>query len=274
MKHARVLALAAFALLTPLATYAHDECPPDSVPVGPTCVDKYEASVWSIAPTQDKLIRRVRRGRAKVSDLTDGNTASRLGLSADNYDTASCPDTGNGCTRAYAVSIPGVAPSRFLTWFQAAAACRNAGKRLLTNAEWQAAAFGTPDPGVDGNGIATCNTGAANVLPSGSAVSCVSDAGAYDMVGNLWEWVADWIQGDSNPFAPRTGGTTNATYGNDLMSGTNPAQTQGDGQTFPAAIERGGSYGYGNGTAAGVFALSAAQAPSATFSDLGFRCGR
>lgn len=272
MKHTLSIVAISYILMGPLPAQA-GECPPDSIAVGPTCVDKYEASVWNIAPTQEKLIRRVQRGRANVADLAAGNT-TRHGLSADDYDAANCPDTGNGCTRVYAVSIPGVTPSRFLTWFQAAAACRNAGKRLLTNAEWQAAAFGTPDPGVGGNGIATCNTGAANVLPSGSAASCVSDVGAFDMVGNLWEWVADWTQGDSNPFAPQTGGTTNATYGNDLMSGTNPAQTQGDGRTFPAAIERGGSFSYGNGTASGVFALSAAQAPSALFSDLGFRCGR
>jgi len=272
MKHFLALAAAAFALIVPLSTYAI-ECPPDSVPVGPTCVDKYEASVWHIASAQEKLLRRVQRGRASGADLTNGD-ATRHGLTADDYDAANCPDTGNGCTRVYAVSIPGVPPSRFLTWFQAATACRNAGKRLLTSAEWQAAAFGTPDPGVGGNDIATCNTGAPNVLPTGSAASCVSDVGAFDMVGNLWEWVADWIQGDSNPFAPQTNGTTNATYGNDLMSGTNPAQTQGDGHNFPAAVERGGSFGYGNGTAAGVFALSAAQAPSALFSDLGFRRGR
>ena len=272
MRQSFFIAVASFALIVPLSTYAV-ECPPDSVAVGPICIDKYEASVWNIAPTQEKLIRRVQRGRANAADLTNGG-ATQHGITTDDYDSANCSDTGNGCTRVYAVSIPGVTPARFLTWFQAAAACRNAGKRLLTNAEWQAAAFGTPDPGVGGNGIATCNTGAPNVLPTGSAASCVSDIGAFDMVGNLWEWVADWIQGDSNPFAPQTGGTTNATYGNDLMSGTNPAQTQGDGQNFPAAVERGGSFGYGNGTAAGVFALSAAQAPSATFSDLGFRCGR
>ena len=248
-------------------------CPPDSVAVGPLCVDKYEASVWNIAPAQERLIRRVQRGRASAADLTNGG-ATLQGVTTDDYDNAGCPDTGNGCTRVYAVSIPQTLPSRFLTWFQAAAACRNAGKRLLTNAEWQAAALGTPDPGPGGNGTATCNTGAPNVLPSGSAASCVSDVGVFDMVGNLWEWVADWMQGDSNPFAPRTGGTTNATYGDDLMSGTNPAQTQGGGQNFPAALERGGSFGYGNGTASGVFALSAAQAPSTSFADLGFRCGR
>ena len=38
-------------------------CPPDSVKVGPTCVDKYEASVWQIAPTNTTLIGKVRGGR-------------------------------------------------------------------------------------------------------------------------------------------------------------------------------------------------------------------
>ena len=120
-------------------------------------------------------------------------------------------------------------------------------------------AFGTPDPGAAGDGVTTCNTAAAELMPTGSARTCVSDVGVFDLVGNLWEWVADWIQGDSNPWAPVTGGKTNAAYGNDLMSGTNPAQPQGGGQNFPAALERGGSFNYGNFTDAGVFALSAAQ---------------
>lgn len=94
------------------------------------------------------------------------------------------------------------------------------------------------------------------------------------MVGNWWEWVADRIQGDANPWAPPVIGTTNAPYGNDLMIGVNPAQTQGSGKGFPAALERGGSFKFGNGTDAGVFALSASQSASASFIDLGFRCGR
>jgi hypothetical protein len=47
----------------------------------------------------------------------------------------------------YAVSIPGVTPSRFITWFQAAAAARNAGKRLPSNAEWQATGAGDAGSG-------------------------------------------------------------------------------------------------------------------------------
>lgn len=264
-----VCAASLFFAISALATW----CPPDSVPVGTVCVDKYEASVWSIDPANRGLIRKVQKGKVTIALLADKGAVQR-GADSDDYDLAGCPDTANGCTNIYAVSIRGVTPARFITWFQAAAACRNVGKRLLTNAEWQVAAFGTPDPGNAGDGVTACNTAASELKATGSARSCKSDVGVFDMVGNLWEWVADWIQGDTNPWAPMTGGKTNATYGNDLMSGTNPAQTQGDGQNFPAAIERGGSFKYGNLTDAGVFALSAAQSASASFIDLGFRCAR
>jgi formylglycine-generating enzyme required for sulfatase activity len=92
------------------------------------------------------------------------------------------------------VSVPGVTPSANVTWFQAQEACANAGKRLPTNAEWQIAATGTPDPGPD-DGATDCNTSAAGVSPvdTGSRAKCVSSRGAFDMVGNRFEWVADWV---------------------------------------------------------------------------------
>src|SRR5712692_3302837 len=107
-------------------------CPPDSVEVGPVCVDKYEASVWEIPATKTLLINKVKNGRATLANLAAGGGIIQHGTDSNDYGSG-CPDTGNGCTDFYAVSIAGVRPARFITWFQAVAACRNAGKRLLTN---------------------------------------------------------------------------------------------------------------------------------------------
>jgi hypothetical protein len=48
------------------------KCPPDSVKVGTVCIDTYEASVWSIAPTNTKLVKKVQDGTATLADLTKG----------------------------------------------------------------------------------------------------------------------------------------------------------------------------------------------------------
>src|SRR5262249_56916908 len=117
---------------------------------------------------------------------------AQLGLVSGDY--APCAASGQNCVNdIYAVSLPGVLPSAFATWFQAQQACTNAGKRLPSNAEWQAAVAGTPDPGGD-NGTTDCNTNSAfAAVASGSRSGCVSARGAFDMVGNLEEWVADWV---------------------------------------------------------------------------------
>ena len=237
-------------------------CPPDSVLVGTTCIDKYEASVWQTidAPT----IAKIRDGTVTVADL---GGATQRGVASDDYG-AGCPDTGNGCVDLYAVSIPGVAPSAFLTWFQAAAAARNSGKRLPTNQEWQAAALGTPDPGVSVAGSQDCNTkngassGVDAVVPTGSRSSCVSDVGAFDMVGNLWEWVADWV-----PLSTACGDT--ALFAGDFNCLAGASTTAG-----PGALLRGGDFV--NGTVAGVFAVNGLGTPSNSHSngDVGFRAAR
>ena len=238
-------------------------CPPDSVQSGDTCMDKYEASVWEIpnVPANKSLIGRVKAGRATLATLTSPTAIAdgvvQRGVSSDDYP---CDDDGNDCTTIYAVSIPGVTPSRFNTWFQAAAAARNAGKRLSSNAEWQAAALGTPDPGPS-PGAADCNTNSAGPSLTGARANCVSGVGAFDMVGNLWEWVAEWVP--LSTAVPGWGG-----FSDDYMGLAGASTTGG-----PGALLRGGNFVIG-GTSAGVFAVSGQTAPSSVDLSIGFRAAR
>jgi hypothetical protein len=225
-------------------------CFPDSVEVGPTCVDKYEATVWEVPAGSLALIEKIKAGTVTVAELQTGG-AVRRGTASDDYG-AGCPDTGNGCVNFYAVSIAGVPPSRFLTWFQAAAAARNAGKRLPTNAEWQAAALGTPDG-------APCNVSSFNVANTGSAAGCVSDVGAFDMVGNLLEWVADWV-----PRSTDCGSWGSFSDDRQRLCG---AATTGP----PGALLRGGTFEMS--TEAGVFAVQNGG-PSGSGHNVGFRAAR
>ena len=240
------------------------KCSSDAVVSGTVCMDKYEATVWRVPDPQGankKLVKKIQLGKATATDLSNGG-ATQLGTAGDDY--APCADSGQNCSGdIYAVSLQGVTPSAYITWFQAQQACKNAAKRLPSNAEWQAAVAGTPDPGPD-NGTTDCNTGSSYVAePTGSRSSCVSSDGAFDMVGNLYEWVADWV--------PRS--TTCGTWG----AGVSPT---GDDQCLagaattgePGSLLRGG--GLDGGSNAGPLAVYGNAQPS--FSDyvIGFRCAR
>jgi formylglycine-generating enzyme required for sulfatase activity len=232
-------------------------------------MDKYEASVWRVpSPTTTNalLVRKIQLGRATEAELAAGG-ATQLGMASDDY--APCANSGQNCTDdIYAVSLPGVTPSAFITWFQAQQACTNSGKRLPSNAEWQAAVAGTPDPGPD-NGTTDCNTASAIfVSATGTRSSCVSARGAFDMVGNLWEWVAEWVPRSTACGAWSAG--VSATGDDQCLAG---AATTGE----PGALLRGGDFGiFGFGPDAGPLAIFGFVEPSvAPFSvAFGFRCAR
>jgi sulfatase-modifying factor enzyme 1 len=241
-------------------------CPSDSVKVGNVCVDKYEASVWSIPAASTALLDKVRHGEATLQDLTDGGatqlnqTSFSIGCTAPLV-PMEFPPNGSWTDPVYAVSLPGILPSACVTWFQAVQACALSGKHLLTNEEWQRAAAGTPDPGLD-PATSPC-TIFSSPTPTGSQPACVSSWGAYDMAGNVYEWVADWTD--------RATTCTNwpSDYGGDVScyGGT------GSGQ-IPGAIARGGYFGLFGGGDAGIFAILAINQPLFEVEGIGFRCGR
>lgn len=163
-------------------------------------------------------------------------------------------------------------PWRFVSREAAARLCARVGKRLPTAAEWYTAALDTPDE--------PCMA-AGSLRTTGEASNCVSSVGAQDMVGNVWEWVADDVfdglwEGRVLPSEGYIGQVDRAGIAT-VTSTTSPDQSFDEAYFWSGTV---GAFGmirggfYGSRADAGVVTVHAATPPSFTGEAVGWRCVR
>ncbi len=137
---------------------------------------------------------------------------------------ASRPDSGAsgaGSTTKRSCSKKGVVPWTNVTYAEAEAACKKAGKRLCTPTEWYLACsgpyghaypYGSSYKSYSCNGKDYFSTKDA-VNTTGGAGGCKSYDGVMDMSGNLREWTDDPAKGGSAPEQVRGGAYDTISYG-------------------------------------------------------------
>jgi len=206
-----------------------------------TCVDAYEVSTGGACPEQNP---------------------TQMLSTQQNINTKEC----------IAESKQGALPWRFITRDQAMQMCARAGKRIPTSEEWYRLSLGQV------NTEASCNVSSKQVSGTGTYGECVSPHGAFDLVGNVWEWVSDDVI--NGVFAgaelPRSGYVAQVDSAGMATVVADTPQDLFEKDYFWSRPD--GAYGiirggyYDSGTDAGLYIVHADTPPTSVSPGIGFRC--
>jgi formylglycine-generating enzyme required for sulfatase activity len=213
------------------------------------CIDRYEVSVGSSCVH---------------------TTPKNKGESDDNLTLPQCNA---------AVTV-GAAPWTHITRQQAELACARLQKRLPTTQEWYQAALGTLDKNSKWTD-ADCNVDSAGPVATGSREHCVSAAGVYDMIGNVWEWQQETVLNGVYNGRELPGSGYIVSIDENGMPIEDDASVPDDSlfadyfwidKTGVRGIFRGGYWR--SQSDAGQYAVNITVDPSFTGSAIGFRCAK
>ena len=211
---------------------------PMKVDSGVLCVDMYEASPSDVCPHKE---------------LTN------VVQSEQNTNTPDC----------YAASVKEAIPWNYISLPQAQRMCANTGKRLPTSEEWYHIALGTN---------ADACTVQGSTLRSTGNEACISSIGAYDVVGNVWEWVDESVIGNTldGRTLPKEGYVTSVDADGIAITSGEVADDLYGKDYFWSKEEgvfgmiRGGFYG--SNQDAGLYTTNASVPTTFATQGVGFRC--
>jgi formylglycine-generating enzyme required for sulfatase activity len=235
--------------------------------------------VKSLCPAEMVFIPNSTGGFCLDKYEDSAGTGCQLSDPASEQDSQKNIDNPN----CQAVSVAGAVPWRNLTQIQAVSVCAKAGKRLPTSEEWFAASVGTPDKnsGWNADDCQVNNNWPEQPGLTGSGKNCVSYAGVYDMIGNVWEWVKGEVNnGFYGNIKMPDEGYVQAVSPDGLPAKTdldNPDESLKDDYSWiklsgERGIARGGYWS--NGDQAGSYSFYAVTEPNFSAVGVGFRCAK